>query len=172
MKPTFIRFIVVTSVLLLFGCGSAEKRNGSGTGNSGSTKVTPVVIDGVTGTNVDPDSIAGRAPVDRTIYFDFDNADIRSEYLTIIAEHGRYLSQNPTGRVRLEGHTDERGTREYNVALGESRSKSVARMLKLQGVSSAQLRTVSYGEELPVDEAHNGLAWDKNRRVNIVYEIE
>lgn len=172
MKEFFVRFTVVISVLVLFGCGSAEKRGSSGSELPNSSKVTPVVIDGVTGTNVDPNSIAGRAPAERTIYFDFDNADIRSEYLTIIAEHGRYLSQNPTGRVRLEGHTDERGTREYNVALGESRSKSVARMLKLQGVSSAQVRTVSYGEELPVDEGHSQVAWDKNRRVNIVYEIE
>ena len=72
----------------------------------------------------------------------------------------------------MEGHTDERGTREYNIALGEARAKSIARMLQLQGVSSAQLRSVSYGEELPVDEGHNEAAWGKNRRVNIIYEVE
>ena len=82
------------------------------------------------------------------------------------------MAQNPVGRVRLEGHTDERGTREFNIALGEDRAKGIARMLQLQGVSSAQMRSVSYGEELPVDEAHNETAWSKNRRVNIIYEVE
>ena len=79
--------------------------------------------------------------------------------------------RNPDGRVRLEGHTDERGTREYNIGLGESRAKTIARMLQLQGVSSAQVRTISYGEEIPVDEGHNNGAWAKNRRVNIIYEV-
>ncbi len=133
--------------------------------------VTPVTIDGAQdGTAVDPGSIEGRAPVDRVIYFDYDEAELRPEYLDIVAQHGRYLAQNTAGRVRLEGHTDERGTREYNIALGERRAKTIARMLQLQGVSSAQVRTVSYGEELPVDEGHNNAAWAKNRRVNIIYE--
>jgi len=74
------------------------------------------------------------------------------------------------GTVRLEGHTDERGTREYNIALGEARAKTIARMLQLQGVDTSQSRTVSYGEELPVDDAHNNDAWAKNRRVNIIYD--
>jgi len=123
------------------------------------------------GTPVDPNSVAGRAPEERVIYFDFDATDIRPEYLDVVAQHGRFLAQNADGRVRLEGHTDERGTREYNIALGETRAKSIGRMLQLQGVSSAQVRTVSYGEELPVDEAHNNEAWTKNRRVNIIYEV-
>jgi len=135
--------------------------------------VNPVTIDGVDdGTQIDPDSIAGRAPKERVIFFDFNKSEIRPEYLDIITQHGRYLAQNPTGRARLEGHTDERGSREYNIALGEARAKTIARMLQLQGVSSAQLRSVSYGEELPVDPAHTEAAWDKNRRVNIIYEVE
>ena len=85
-------------------------------------------------------------------------------------QHGRYLAQNPEGRVRLEGHTDERGSREYNIALGERRAQSIARMLQLQGVSSAQARSISYGEELPVDENHTPDSWAKNRRVHIIYE--
>lgn len=145
--------------------------------NVGSTAtqatVNPVTIDGVDdGSQIDPESIAGRAPKERVIFFDFNKSEIRPEYLDIITQHGRYLAQNPTGRARLEGHTDERGTREYNIALGESRAKTIARMLQLQGVSSAQLRSVSYGEELPVDEAHTEDAWAKNRRVNIIYEVE
>ena len=135
------------------------------------TVVQPVTIDGLQdGSQLDPNSIAGRAPLERVIYFDYDTSELRSEFLDIVAQHGRYLAENPAARVRLEGHTDERGTREYNIGLGEARAKSVQRMLQLQGVDTEQLRTVSYGEELPVDEAHNSDAWAKNRRVNVIYE--
>lgn len=134
--------------------------------------VKPVTIDGIQDfSSIDPNSIAGRAPLERVIYFDYDQAELRPEYLDIVAQHGRFLAENPEGRVRLEGHTDERGTREYNIALGEARAKTIARMLQLQGVNAAQLRTVSYGEELPVDDAHNNDAWAKNRRVNVIYEV-
>lgn len=163
---------ILALLTLLSACGAPATRPDNRP-EAGSGAITaPVVIDGVVGENVDPDSIAGRAPRERTIYFDFDNAEVRQEYLGIVAEHGRYLAANPEGRVRLEGHTDERGTREYNIALGEFRSKAVARMLQLQGVSSAQLRTISFGEELPAQEAHGPSAWEQNRRVNIVYEVE
>lgn len=133
--------------------------------------ITPVTIDGPQDQSAfDPQSISGQAPIERVIYFDYDQEQLRAEFVDIVAQHGRFLAQTPAGRVRLEGHTDERGTREYNIGLGERRAKSVARMLQLQGVSSAQLRTVSYGEELPVNDAHNSDAWAKNRRVNIIYE--
>lgn len=132
-------------------------------------EVMPVTIDGLQGgEQLEPS--AADAPIERVIYFDYDQAELRPEFLDIVAQHGRWLAQNPASRVRLEGHTDERGSREYNIALGERRAKSVSRMLQLQGVASAQLRTVSYGEELPVDEGHDPEAWSKNRRVNIIYE--
>lgn len=159
--------------LLLGACGTNPARSNNGEGDINKATVNPVTIDGVDdGSQIDPDSIAGKAPKERVIFFDFNKSEIRPEYLDIITQHGRYLAQNPTGRARLEGHTDERGTREYNIALGEARAKTIARMLQLQGVSSAQTRAVSYGEELPVDEAHNEAAWGKNRRVNIIYEVE
>lgn len=158
--------------LSLTACGTTANRSGELSSAAGA-RVNPVTIDGVDdGSQIDPDSVAGRAPAERVIFFDFNKSEIRPAYLDIITQHGRYLAQNPSGRVRLEGHTDERGTREYNIALGEARAKSIARMLQLQGVSSAQLRSVSYGEELPVDEARNEAAWSKNRRVNIIYEVE
>lgn len=170
--------VVIFLLLLVQACGSPgdtreaiEPDSGIMPNADGAT-TAGVIVEGATGTKVDPDSIAGRAPLDRTIYFDFDVAEVKSEYLAVVAEHGRYLAQNPEGRVRLEGHTDERGTREYNVALGESRAKAVARMLQLQGVSAEQFRAVSYGEELPVDERHTEEAWSANRRVQIVYEAE
>ena len=165
--------MVCLSVVVLTACGSNQRRDSvpdDVVQPTGPT-VKPVTIDGVQdGQNIDPNSIAGKAPIERVIYFDYDQAELRPEFLDIVAQHGRFLAQNPDGRVRLEGHTDERGSREYNIALGESRAKTVSRMLQLQGVSSAQIRTVSYGEELPVDDAHNNDAWAKNRRVNIIYE--
>lgn len=161
--------ILIASVLLV-ACGSNELRDAELDADAPPV-VQPVTIDGLQdGLEIDPNSIAGRAPQERVIYFDYDQAELRPEFLDIVAQHGRYLAQNPDGRVRLEGHTDERGSREYNIALGEDRAKTVARMLQLQGVSAGQVRTVSYGEELPVDEAHNNEAWAKNRRVNVIYE--
>lgn len=164
--------VMVATLLLISACGTTGPTTDNPQDGGSGVTTNPVVVDGVVGENVSPDSIAGRAPQDRTIYFDFDNAEVRPEYLSIVAEHGRYLAANPEGRVRLEGHTDERGTREYNIALGEFRSKSVARMLQLQGVSAAQLRSISFGEELPAQEGQGPSAWELNRRVNIVYETE
>lgn len=167
-----IQFVIVTVAgLMLSACGSNPGRAPELSDIGTSAVVQPVTIDGLQdGTEIDPNSIAGRAPLERVIYFDYDQAELRPEFLDIVAQHGRYLAQIPEGRVRLEGHTDERGSREYNIALGERRAKTIARMLQLQGVSSAQTRSVSYGEELPVDDGHNSDAWAKNRRVNIIYE--
>lgn len=174
MKQSTIILSAVLSLSLLSACGSNPKTSGIGVGADGTVGITTGTDDSnVSGTEADDvGSIGNRAPLDRVIYFDFDKSEIRTEYLDIVAQHGRFLAQNPEGRVRLEGHTDERGTREYNIALGENRSKAIGRMLQLQGVSSAQTRSVSYGEELPVDEGHNNEAWAKNRRVNIIYEVE
>jgi len=165
---------LVAMSLGLSACGSTPQReeNVVDTTQQRSSVVQPVTIDGVQdGTEIDPNSIAGRAPLERVIYFDYDRAELRPEFLDIVTQHGRFMAANPEARVRLEGHTDERGTREYNIALGEERANTVARMLQLQGVNAAQMRVVSYGEELPVDEAHNSDAWAKNRRVNVIYEV-
>ncbi len=89
--------------------------------------------------------------------------------MDVIAAHGRFLAGNATVRVRLEGHTDERGSREYNIGLGERRAQTVKRALMLQGVQEAQIATVSYGEERPAAAGSDENAWSKNRRVEIVY---
>ena len=168
------RALALAGAALLGACGSNDIRDaepGQPVDENGRPIVQPVTIDGPqTGLEIDPGSLAGRAPQERVIYFDYDRSELRPEFLDIVAQHGRYLAQNPDGRVRLEGHTDERGSREYNIALGESRANTVSRMLQLQGVSSAQVRAISYGEELPVDEGHNSQAWAQNRRVNVIYE--
>jgi peptidoglycan-associated lipoprotein len=104
-----------------------------------------------------------------TVYFDFDRDAIRSEFTATLDAHAGFLMENPRRRVRLEGHTDERGSREYNIGLGERRALSVRRYLLLQGVSADQLTTVSYGEERPAELGSNEQAYARNRRVELVY---
>jgi len=105
-----------------------------------------------------------------TIYFDFDKSNIRSEFYDDLNAHAAYLQANPDARIVLEGHTDERGTREYNMALGERRGNSVQRYLSLQGVDSAQMEVVSYGEERPVVRAASTREdHARNRRVEFIY---
>lgn len=105
----------------------------------------------------------------RIFYFDFDSDVVRSEYMDSVKAHAEYASRTGV-TVRLEGHTDERGTREYNVGLGERRAKAVQRLLSAHGVSSGNLRVLSFGEERPQELGHNESAWSKNRRVEIIYE--
>jgi peptidoglycan-associated lipoprotein len=103
------------------------------------------------------------------IFFDYDKAEIKPEYVSVIAAHAKYLNGNAGRKARLEGHTDERGSREYNIGLGERRAQAVRRALMLQGVPEAQLVTVSYGEERPAVDGHDEAAYAKNRRVEIAY---
>jgi peptidoglycan-associated lipoprotein len=111
----------------------------------------------------------GALGAQRVIYFDYDSSEIRNEFIDVIAAHGRFLASNATVRVRLEGHSDERGSREYNIALGERRAQTVKRALALQGVQESQVALVSYGEERPAATGSDENAWTKNRRVEIVY---
>lgn len=103
------------------------------------------------------------------VYFDYDSSEIRSEYVPVVAAHAQYLVRYPTARVRLEGHTDERGSREYNIGLGERRAQTVRRALLAQGVAEAQIATVSYGEERPAVEGSDDAAYAQNRRVELVH---
>ena len=105
----------------------------------------------------------------RTVYFDFDRADIRAEAQATLACHGKYLRDNPSSRVTLEGHADERGTREYNLGLGERRGNAARDALTANGGSAGQLTVVSYGEERPTCTEHDESCWGRNRRAEIVY---
>ena len=105
----------------------------------------------------------------RVIYFDFDRSKVRSEFNDVIAAHASYLANNPGAQMKLEGHADERGSREYNIGLGERRGNSVARHLGLQGAARGQLDVVSYGEERPASMGHDEASWELNRRVEIIY---
>lgn len=105
----------------------------------------------------------------RTVFFDFDQDAVRPEFQAILACHAKYLQDRPEARVTLEGNADERGSREYNLGLGERRGNAVSGALQAAGGSAGQLTVVSYGEERPVDNASTEEAWAKNRRVEIVY---
>lgn len=108
----------------------------------------------------------------RVVYFDLDRSEIRPEFQAAVACHASYLHQFPGARVSLEGNADERGTREYNLGLGERRGNAVSSALGAAGASSSQLNVVSYGEERPVCKDHSDGCWQKNRRVEIVYSAK
>ena len=112
----------------------------------------------------------GNVLIEKTIYFDYDSDQISADYQTLIGHHGKYLAANSDMRVRMEGHADERGSREYNVALANRRAQSVRRLVLFQGASAEQIEVVSYGEEKPVALAHDDESWRLNRRVELVYE--
>ncbi|PWK88651.1 peptidoglycan-associated lipoprotein Pal [Fulvimonas soli] len=105
----------------------------------------------------------------RVVYFDFDKDEIKPEFQQIMACHAKYLQDRPMAQIRLEGNTDERGTREYNLGLGERRGNAVSSALQANGGSASQLNVVSYGKEKPVCREHNEDCWSKNRRVEIIY---
>ena len=105
----------------------------------------------------------------RVVYFDFDKTEIKPEFQQIMACHAKYLQDRPESHIRLEGNTDERGTREYNLGLGERRGNAVSDALQANGGSASQLEVISYGKEKPVCREHNEDCWSKNRRVEIVY---
>ncbi len=107
----------------------------------------------------------------RIIYFEFDSAKLSDETLSILEAHGAFIAENGNVDVRLEGHSDERGSREYNIALGDRRAQSVRRVLLLQGAATDQIDTVSYGEEQPAMLGHTEEAWDENRRVELIYKV-
>lgn len=106
----------------------------------------------------------------QTIYFELDSSQVKQDYIPVVAAHAKYLASHPSQKVILGGNADERGSSEYNIALGEQRSKSVERMMRSQGVSASQLEVVSYGEEKPAVAGHAESSWQLNRRVEVIYQ--
>ncbi|MEO9274239.1 peptidoglycan-associated lipoprotein Pal [Marinomonas sp. 5E14-1] len=142
--------------------GDANADQAFGAGADGA--LTSVIVeDDVTAM----DSLAG---VETVFYFDFDKSIVRPESREALAKHAEFLVANPDARIVLEGHADERGTREYNMALGERRAKAISRYLTIQGVAASQIETVSFGEEVSVAFGHEDNAWQLNRRVEVRYE--
>ena len=113
----------------------------------------------------DPNNVLSQ----QTIYFDYDSSEIKPEYVKLVEHHGKYKALHSDVKIRLEGHTDERGTREYNIALADRRAQAVKRMLTFQGASSDQVTIISYGEEKPAVFGQDEESWSLNRRAEIVY---
>jgi peptidoglycan-associated lipoprotein len=105
----------------------------------------------------------------RSIYFDYDDYTVKGEYADIVATHGKYLDPHPAVHIRIEGNADERGSAEYNLALGQRRAEAVAKALKLYGVKDSQMEPVSFGSEKPRAAGHDETAWSQNRRADLVY---
>lgn len=115
---------------------------------------------------LDPDSPISR---ERSVFFDFDDSTVKSEYAGLIQLQGNYLGSKPSLSIRIEGNTDERGSPEYNLALGQRRADAVLKALEIYGVKGKQLEAISWGEEHPKATAHDEAAWAQNRRADLVY---
>jgi peptidoglycan-associated lipoprotein len=116
----------------------------------------------------DPNNVLSR----RSIYFDYDSFVVKDDYRPLVEAHARYLQQNRNARVTVQGNTDERGSREYNIALGQKRADSVKRMMTLLGATESQIETVSFGKEKPRNPGHDEAAYAENRRDDILYAGE
>ncbi|HSG64457.1 MAG TPA: peptidoglycan-associated lipoprotein Pal [Gammaproteobacteria bacterium] len=166
--------LVTTLALGLAACGGnrATQADAAGAGmGAGGAGASTAGMGGAGGPEVFREVPGqGTGPLSRlVIYFDYDQSDIRAEYNEVLAAHGGYLAANSTAGLRLEGHADERGSREYNIGLGERRAQAVRRALLLQGAGAVQLTTVSYGEERPAAFGSDEEAYSLNRRVELVY---
>jgi peptidoglycan-associated lipoprotein len=140
-------------------------------GSNVNTGGTPPVADtrGVTPVNVDNGNLAAMQSANRLVYFDYDSYAIRPEFQGVIEMHAKILKGDKAKKVALEGHTDERGGREYNLALGQKRAEAVRRAMALLGVSENQMEAVSFGKEKPAVQGSTEAAYEKNRRVEITY---
>ena len=185
-----LAIVAIISALTLIGCSSDEEKDASLTDGSLNGGINDASTNGFgdgSGANggrfgangkygakgangLPPEFSDPNNPLSkRTIYFMLDSSQVQQDFIPAIAAHARYLLANPSQHIVLEGNGDERGSREYNIALGEQRSKTVAGMLKAQGVSESQLGIVSYGEEKPMAMRHDESSWELNRRVELAY---
>ena len=140
--------------------------SGAATATDDTSGADPAAADSFEGHPLDnPASALGA----RTIYFEFDASDVPESERATIEAHARYLSEHAGASIILEGHADERGSREYNIALGERRADAVRQLMTLLGAADPQIRAISYGEERPASDGHDESAWQLNRRVEIVY---
>lgn len=171
-------FFIISSLVLaatLAGCGSDVKLNdvpvedrtanaaGSGAAGAAGNAVAPVQIGGT--------NVSGAGPVNtaKIIYFDFDSYIVKPEFQTVVEAHAKYLTASRSRKVVIEGHTDQRGGREYNLALGQRRAEAVRRALELLGVSDSQVEAVSFGKEKPAVPGTDEESMAKNRRAEFSY---
>lgn len=174
--------LVVAVAALLSACGSSVKLDNAPVEDRNAMAVTPAVTDSNAGQTAgvgnggvksvelsQAEKDAAMRAATRVVYFDYDSAAIRAEFQSVVEAHARFLKADKSKKVALEGHTDERGGREYNLALGQRRAEAVRRALVLLGVAENQLEAVSFGKEKPAVQGSTESAMEKNRRVEISY---
>ena len=170
-----IRTSAVLLSALLAACASQSTMESTDLSSPGSAASSPArpgqpgSVARVDASSVKSSVAMDGGPVKGTIYFDYDQYEIKSEYRPLIESHARFLRQRPQTKMTLQGHGDERGSREYNLALGQKRSEAVRKMLLLQGVRDGQLEAISFGEEKPAAAGHDESAWSRNRRSEFAY---
>ena len=181
MKQFALYLVVATFAAA---CASTDKKEAPVTDRGGSSTTQPQAGTGATGgsstTRQQPGTgVAGdplRDPnsplAKRSVYFDYDSNAVKDEYRGLVQAHSRYLADKRDSRVKIEGNADERGSREYNLALGQRRAEAVKRVMTVLGVSEGRIETTSYGEEKPVATGHDEQSWAQNRRADIKYAGE
>ncbi|TMS58137.1 peptidoglycan-associated lipoprotein Pal [Imbroritus primus] len=172
MSALMNKLLIAAALVTLGACSSGVKLDDAATGANGA---------GGAGQGTDPRAVqqvnVGGDPLNdpnsplarRSIYFDLDSYSVKPEFQSVVNEHAKYLNANKGRRVLVQGNTDERGTSEYNLALGQKRAEAVRRALTLQGVSEGQIEAVSLGKEKPKALGHDEASWAENRRADIVY---
>ena len=173
-------YLVVAAVAAA--CASKEARQESPAVTDRSSAVPPTTAGGTGSTTrpappgqgmvrnelTDPNSPLAK----RSVYFDFDSNAVKDEYRDLVTRHSRYMADKRDTRIRIEGNCDERGSREYNLALGQRRAEAVKKVMTVLGVSEGRIETTSYGEEKPVAPGHDEASWAQNRRADIKYSGE
>lgn len=175
MNTTWRLLLALVIAITISACKTTEPETDTSATEATDTK--PVVEEATTSAAPDPRDYTDARNFDnsesllskRVIYFDFDKSEVKAEYRAIVAAHASYVASHRSARVTLEGHADERGTREYNLGLGERRSNAISGLLSAAGAMGTQLDSVSYGEERPVCRVSDENCWWQNRRVEIVY---
>ena len=183
-------FVAAIAAVFLAGCASQETQpeapiddKGAATASAGGATTSGVGGSGVGGTTASGGAVgtgAGGSPLrdpanilsKRSVYFDYDSFVVKDEFRPLVEAHARYLVANRGTRMVIQGNTDERGSREYNIALGQKRADAVKRTMTLLGAQEAQIESVSYGKEKPKNPGHDESAWAENRRADIVYAGE
>jgi peptidoglycan-associated lipoprotein len=179
--------IVLFAATLIVGCKSTETQapapideqapavgGTGGAGGAGGTATSGVSTAGIAGAPGAPGTLT-LPPKDsivlakRTVYFDYDSFVVKDEYRTQVEAHAKFIQSNKNARITLQGHTDERGSREYNIALGQKRADAVKKLMQLLGATEIQVETVSFGKEKPKSDGHDEGAYAQNRRVEIIY---
>ena len=181
MKSIALAAAAVAVALGLAGCAKDTSQAKIEDRNPPAQQQQPRTQDGTAGrtTPQDQSRVSGNELTDpnsplskRSVYFDFDSNEVKDQYRGLLQAHARYIADHRDARVRIEGNTDERGSREYNLALGQRRAESVKRVMTVMGADGGRIETISYGEEKPKSAGHDETAWAENRRADIRYAGE